>query len=89
MGSRIMPTECVHGRIVDWGDFAPNPDRTQDGVGCEECTAAHQQVDARLVREIEDALVEALPWVDHLRCRDAAVAVAERVWAWLSEGDPS
>lgn len=44
-------------------------------------------VDPRLVREIEDALVIALPWVDHLRVRDAAVATAEAVWAWLSEGD--
>jgi hypothetical protein len=44
-------------------------------------------VDPRLVTEIEEALVEALPWVDHLRLRDAAFATAERVWAWLAEGD--
>lgn len=32
--SRDMPTECIHGRCIDWGDFGPPDER---GQGCEKC----------------------------------------------------
>lgn len=35
MGSRMIPVECPHGRIVDWGDFGP--DQNDGSVGAEEC----------------------------------------------------
>lgn len=33
---RTMPTECEHGKVLDWGDFGPD---SRDGlVGAERCT---------------------------------------------------
>lgn len=38
---RTMPTECWHGRIIDWGDFGPGDDDEPDEPeGCEQCEAA-------------------------------------------------
>lgn len=35
MMGRTMPTECPHGKILDWGDFGPDHD---DGsVAAEQC----------------------------------------------------
>ncbi|HMG44597.1 MAG TPA: hypothetical protein VK611_24905 [Acidimicrobiales bacterium] len=41
--SRTLPTECPHGRTLDWGDFGPDPD---DGsVGAEHCPWCNQPQD--------------------------------------------
>jgi hypothetical protein len=43
MGSRMMPLECPHGKVLDWGDFGEGP-----GEKCAVCDAstAHDQIDA-------------------------------------------
>jgi hypothetical protein len=48
-----------------------------------------EPVDPRLVQEIEEALTTALPYVDSFHLGDVAVCVAEAVWVWLAEGDPT
>jgi hypothetical protein len=35
MGHRTLPTECQHGRIIDWGDFGPSSGERDDP--CEPC----------------------------------------------------
>lgn len=38
MGSRTLPTDCPHGRTLDWGDFGPGPgDGTVGAEHCPEC----------------------------------------------------
>lgn len=37
MGSRTMPTECEHGRTIDWGDFGPDDDSQPEP--CPDCEA--------------------------------------------------
>lgn len=35
MGSRVLPTECKHGTVLDWGDFGPCQDCDEhDGEPC-------------------------------------------------------
>lgn len=35
MGSRMLPTECKHGTVLDWGDFGPCQDCDEhDGEPC-------------------------------------------------------
>lgn len=31
---RSIPTECPHGKIIDWGDFGPDDGLTE---GCDVC----------------------------------------------------
>ncbi|MGB0502021.1 MAG: hypothetical protein ACPGNP_12630, partial [Acidimicrobiales bacterium] len=34
----MMPVECEHGHVVDWGDFGPDPDAPYGGATpCEQC----------------------------------------------------
>jgi hypothetical protein len=59
---RQLPTECAHGRIVDWGDFGDEPEHCsvcdfEDGVWSDE-TQAEMAKDSRragLIEGDEDA----------------------------------
>lgn len=70
MGGRTLPTECKHGRIIDWGDFAPG-DRTEPY--CPDCASkAHKEnpwiTHHRSLAE-SDRIIEAQDWL-----------LAERAW---------
>lgn len=39
--SRLMPVECPHGRIFDWGDFGPEDDDCLLGPHGEHCERCH------------------------------------------------
>lgn len=46
---RMMPFECEHGRVLDWGDFGPDSD---DGtVGTETCPTCEAGAPTSTLRE--------------------------------------
>lgn len=59
MGYRQLPDECDHGRVMDWGDFGPDPD---DGsVGAQECPECDAELEASMEasrRAVADRAVE-------------------------------
>lgn len=76
--SRTMPTECPHGVVLDWGDFGPNQDDPQQGVGtCEKCDAEEYRIAVRPHDEHED-------WCDDIVVKDVEMFRMEqmdrRVW---------
>lgn len=46
-----MPTECEHGKIVDWGDFGPSEGAA--GERCVECETDHNAT--RFIAWVADA----------------------------------
>lgn len=63
MGSRQLPYECPHGRILDWGDFGEPDTETQD---CHECERAAKR------GRLRDALNGALPSTEYNWCPSPA-----------------
>jgi hypothetical protein len=77
MGSRTLPTECHHGRTVDWGDFGPcqgycyengHPSsKCPDYEPCPDCEREVAEATARV--EAHEA--------EHVRFRDALESILE------------
>jgi hypothetical protein len=70
MGSRTLPIECHHGRVVDWGDFGPcqgycyenghSSSKCPDYEPCPDCEREVAEATARI--EAHEA--------EHVRLRD-------------------
>lgn len=59
MGSRTMPTECEHGKVLDWGDFGSDPDDGSVGAEpCEICLSASPDGESS---ELSEGRVAAVP----------------------------
>jgi hypothetical protein len=75
---RSMPVECEHGVVVDWGDFGPRHDDSQQGlVPCEKCEADEYRIAVRPHHEHED-------WCDDIAVNDVSMfrleQMAPRIW---------
>jgi hypothetical protein len=66
VGSRTLPTECEHGRTVDWGEFGPDLD---DGsVGAEPCPECEAEVPDCVHCDLTEALALLADLVDDDPC---------------------
>lgn len=44
---RLMPLECEHGNVIDWGDFGPDDDTTPC---CSQCDVLNSRLRVRFAR---------------------------------------
>ena len=65
MGSRTLPVECEHGKVMDWGDFGPDDGDPEFCSECDSGTAPALEAENLKLREL---LREARPSV--AKCRD-------------------
>lgn len=65
MGSRVLPTECPHGRVLDWGDFGPSSGNEWDEPqGCDVCEALPVEIAPHLWRVTNDHGTFVVFWWD-------------------------
>lgn len=88
MGGRTMPTECRHGRIIDWGDFGPDdpehcPDcESRSTTHSEDCWQWHPTCAQQRIPTLLDQVDEAREEAEVYR------AVLHEVWGTDGEPDP-
>ena len=74
--SRLMPTECEHGRIRDWGDFGGHDPKPQP---CDVCDA--RPTLAETVEAAIELLDDPIPAFADLKARGVAGADLARLEA--------
>lgn len=47
MMGRMLPLDCEHGNVIDWGDFGPDDDSQPT---CPECEVKYARFRVRLAR---------------------------------------
>ena len=67
MGSRTLPTECKHGRILDWGDFGPDPDDGSfNAESCSECESDELYDEGLAGPRRPGRVRRSVPFADHV-----------------------